>query len=134
GRGPRARPLHPLRRPVDSPGPPRRRADAPHLRGTRDPPGVAHHHQNTAEPRTGRTNPAARLRWTAGARGANGNPDRRNTPKHTTTPQKKRGSAAATALPSSLPTHVSRDTHNPETGTPHMRGEDAAGFPTTFRN
>src|SRR5690554_3540329 len=91
GRGPRACALHSLRRPVDSPGPPRRRADAPHLRGTRDPPGVAHHHQNTAEPRTGRTNPVARLRWTAGVRGANGNPDRRNTTKNNTPPQKKKG-------------------------------------------
>src|SRR5690606_29838858 len=107
---------------------PRRGAAASHVCGTRHPPGVAHHHQNTAEPRTGRTNPVARLRWTAGVRGANGNPDRRNTTKNNTTPQKKRGSAAATALPSSLPTHVSRDTHNPETGIPTCVGKTLQVF------
>src|SRR5690606_4157069 len=100
---------------------PRRGAAASHVCGTRDPPGVAHHHQNTAEPRTGRTNPVARLRWTAGVRGANGNPGRRNTTKNSTTPQKKRG---ARPLPRS-PSHHSReprDAHIPRWGSPHAWG------------
>src|SRR5690554_2400001 len=66
GRGPRACALHPLRRPVTSPGSPRWDSAASHVCGTRHPPGVAHHHQNTAEPRPGRTNPVALLRWSVG--------------------------------------------------------------------
>src|SRR5690606_5915089 len=102
---------------------PRRGAAASHVCGTRHPPGVAHHHQNTAEPRTGRTNPVARLRWTAGVRGANGNPGRRNTTKNSTTPQKKGGRGRYRAP---LPiTHVSPGTLTSRDGDPHMRGEDA---------
>src|SRR5690606_31062291 len=112
----RARSLHPLRRPVAAPGSPRRDSAASHVCGTRHPPGVAHHHQNTAEPRTGRTNPVARLWWSVGVRGVSGNPDRHNTHK------KRRRSADGTALPS----HYSREpgtlTNPPRRGSPHAWG------------
>src|SRR5690606_264378 len=65
--------------------------------------------------------------------GASGNPDRHNTTKNSTTPQKK-GGAAATALP--LPTtHVSPGrSQSPETGIPTCVGKTLQVFSTTFRN